>query len=730
MLKRTTQLSLAISLCLSPLALAAQDQEASADLVLEEILVTASKREEMESKLPLAISVVSAQDLEDRTVVEMEDAINNIPNVTVEANVSANPRISIRGVSSDTNNIGIEAGVGMQVDGIVLGRPSYFNTALIDVERLEVLRGPQGTLYGKNTTGGLINVVTGRPTQEFEAAGDLTFGSYDLWQVRGHVSGAISDGVSARLAFTALDQDGWAEDRNPANADLQSADFSGARAHVQFDPQDDLRILLTAFYSKDKGIQNFQDIISGPLAALDGNDAYDRSIYNNEKNHFDREISGISATVDWGLDSLTLSSVTGLLENEWSGFNDQDYSELDILATGTDQEQDQFTQEFRITSNDDQAFSWIAGLFYLDQDNSGTNRATLGETTPPLIGAPYIPGYQEAANTISAIETESYAAFVSGTWQFNDAWSLSGGIRYTKEDKGMDYEQTLELFEIAPGVPLGIIAAFAQPVAPTHQTLSDNKPSGDIALSFAPSDDLNFYGRIANGFKAGGFDSTTSATADPGDLRFDPETINSFEIGAKTFLADRRVRLNAAAFYLDWEDKQEQFFNGANFITSNAASASNLGFELEFEALLTTDLTLSGALGHQDAEYDDFVDSATGVDNSGNALPYSPDWTGSLALDYNHTLAGGWALAMRAEALYNDQAYSDSSNDERWASDAYTRFDARIGMNSPSGRFGVSLWGKNLTEEDYFLGGFEFFGTAYASINAPRTFGIEFRASL
>jgi iron complex outermembrane receptor protein len=730
MIKRTAHLSLAISLGLTSIALQAQEQEDSANLALEEIVVTASKREELESKLPLAISVISAKDLEDRTVVELEDAINIVPNVTVEANVSSNPRISIRGVSSNTNNIGIEAGVGMQVDGVVLGRPSYFNTALIDVERIEVLRGPQGTLYGKNTTGGLINVVTGRPTEEFEAAGDLTFGNYGLWQVRGHVSGAISDTVSARVAVTALDQDGWAEDRNPANDDLQSADFTGVRGHLQFDPQDNLSILLTAFYSKDKGIQNFQDIISGPLADFDGNDGYDRSIANNEKNFFNREITGVSANIDWNLDNFTLSSVTGYLENEWAGWNDQDYSILDILATGSDQQQDQFTQEFRIASNGDEAFSWIAGVFYFNQDNSGTNRATLGETTPPLIGAPPIPGYQEAANTISAIETESYAAFVSGTWQLNDAWSLTAGVRYTKEDKSMDYEQTLEFFEIAPGVPVGIITAFALPVAPTYQTLSDSEPSGDISLSYAPSDDLNFYGRIANGFKAGGFDSTTSATSDPGDLRFKPETINSFEIGAKTFLADRRVRLNAAAFYLDWEDKQEQFFNGANFITSNAASASNLGFEVELEALLTESLVLSAALGHQDAEYDDFVDPTTGVDNTGNALPYSPDWTGSLALDYSHSIAGGWMLAMRGEALYNSDAYSDSSNDERWATDSYTRIDARIGVTSPSGRFGIALWGKNLTEEDYLLGGFEFFGTAYASINAPRTYGIEFRASL
>jgi iron complex outermembrane receptor protein len=730
MSKQTIRLNLAISLCLAHLPLLAQEQAVSREMALEEIIVTASKREELENRLPIAISVISAREMESRSVVMMEDAINSIPNMTIEANVSSNPNISIRGVNSSTNNIGIEAGVGMQVDGIVLGRPSYFDTALIDVERIEVLRGPQGTLYGKNTTGGLINVITGRPTREFEAEGDLSLGNYDLKQLRGHVSGGLSDTVSARFAFTALERDGWAEDRNPANDDLQSADFAGARGHVLFEPNEDLSFLFTAFASKDKGIQNFQDVIGGALAPVDGNDGYDRSIYNNEKNHFERDIAGFSMAMDWDFSSYTFSSITGLLENEWSNFNDQDYTELDILATGSDQEQDQFTQEFRIASNGDGAFSWIAGLFYFNQDNSGTNRATLGETTPPLIGAPYIPGYQEAANTIAAIDTESIAGFVSGTWQFADAWSLTGGIRYTDEDKEMDYEQTLELFEIAPGFPVGIIAAFAAPVAPTNQKLSDSNPSGDIALSYMPNDDLNVYGRIANGFKAGGFDSTTSASSDPGDLRFDPETINSFEIGVKSFLADRRIRLNAAAFYLDWEDKQEQFFNGTNFITSNAASASNVGVELEIEAFLTPDLILSGGLGHQDGEYDDFLDTTTGIDNSGNALPYAPDLTGFLALDYSHEYAGGWQLDLRAEARYSDKAYTDPVNDERWAMASHTNIDARIGLSSPSGRFGVAVWGKNLTEEDYFLGGFEFFGTSYAGINAPRMFGVEFRASL
>lgn len=727
---RTVRLTVAIGLALAHLPLLAQEQQASGSMELEEVIVTASKREELESKLPIAISVISARSLEDRSVVMMEDALNNVPNMTVEANVSSNPNISIRGVSSSTNNIGIEAGVGMQVDGIVLGRPSYFDTALIDVQRIEVLRGPQGTLYGKNTTGGLINVVTGRPSQELEAEADLTFGDYDLKQMRGYMSGGITDTVSARAAFTVLEREGWAEDRNPANPDLQSADFAGARGQLLFEPNDDLDILLSGFVSKDKGIQNFQDVIGGALAPVDGNDGYDRSIYNNEKNHFVRDISGLSMTVDWNVSSYTLSSITGLLENEWSNFNDQDYTMLDILATGSDQEQDQFTQEFRIASNSDSTFSWIAGLFYFNQDNSGVNRATLGETTPPLIGAPYFPGYEEAATTTSAIETESIAGFVSGTWQFTNAWSLTAGVRYTKEDKSMDYEQTLELWEVAPGFPLGIITAFAAPVAPTHQKLSDSKPSGDIALSFTPNDDLNVYGRIANGFKAGGFDSTTSATSDPGDLRFDPETINSFEIGVKSFLAERRVRLNAAVFYLDWEDKQEQFFNGANFITSNAASASNMGVEVEIEAFLTPELIVSGGLGHQDGEYDDFNDPTTGVDNSGNALPNAPDWTGFLALDYTHVLPGGWEMAMRAEARYNDKSYGDSVNDERWATEAYTNIDGRLGITSPSGKFGISLWGKNLTEEDYFLGGFEFFGTAYAAINAPRTYGIEFRARL
>jgi len=721
-------LSLAISLGLAAPALMAQEE--SREMVLEEVIVTATKREEVENRLPVAISVISAQELKDRTVVLLEDAITNVPNLVVESNVSSGPNIAIRGVNSSTNNLGIEAGVGMQVDGVVLGRPSYFNTALIDVERIEVLRGPQGTLYGKNTTGGLINVVTNKPTQEYEAAGDVTFGNYDMQQIRGHISGGMSDGVSGRLAFTSVDRDGWAEDRTPGNGDLQTIDFIGARGHLLVEPSDDLSLLFTAFYSKDGGIQNFQDVIAGPLFALDGSDGFDRSIANNERNHFDREISGLSANIDWGVRDLTFSSVTAVLTNDWSNLNDQDYTELDVLATGSDQEADQFTQEFRIASDTDGAFSWIAGLFYFDQENSGVNRATLGESVPPLIGAPYFPGYQEAVNTIAAIDTQSIAGFVSGTWKFTDQWTLTAGIRYTDEEKELDYEQTVEVYEVAPGVPLGIIYAFAPPIAPTHQELSDSEPSGDVSLSFAASEDVQIYGRLARGFKAGGFDSTTGASPDPGDLRFAPETIDSFELGYKAFLADRRVRFNAAAFYLDWKDKQEQFFNGVNFITSNAASASNMGVELEIDAYLTPDLILSGAIGHQDAEYDDFNDTATGVDNSGNVLPYSPEWTGFLALDYTYGMASGWLLNLRGEARYNDKAYADSVNDERWATEAYTNIDARIGVTSPSGKFGIALWGKNLTEEDYLLGGFEFFGTSYAAINAPRTYGIELRASL
>jgi iron complex outermembrane receptor protein len=719
---------------LLPLAGVVQGQERSgSDVMLEEVLVTAQKREETVQEVPLAVSVISSRELSERSVIRLEEALSLVPNLNVTSNVSANPRIAIRGVNTNTNNIGLEAGIGMQIDGVPFGRPSYMNTAVMDLERIEVLRGPQGTLYGKNTTGGLINIVSGRPQQAFGGAADLTLGKYDLRQFRGHITGPLngSGTVSGRLATTVSLSDGWAEDRNPVNDDFQGQDFKGVRGHLLFEPGDDLSVLLTGFYSEDDAVENFQDIQGGPLAPLDG-DPSDRSVENNEPNRATREISGVTASIDYRLDDhLTLTSVTGFLQNDAGFLNDQDYTALDILATSRREDQEQFSQELRLSSNGDGPFDWVAGVYYFDQSQDGLDRATLGEDTLTALGLPFVvPGYEEAVNTQSTIDVESVAAFASGSWSFDERWTVTAGLRITREKKKLSYAQDLEVFELAPGAPLGLVFAFASPVLPVTQSLSDSEPSGDVSLSYAYSDDVNVYARYSRGFKAGGFDSTQSSVTDPGSLRFEPEFVDSYEVGFKAALADRRVQLNVAAFYLDWSDKQEQDFNGAIFVTSNAASASNQGIEAELTMMATEQLRLTASLGVQDASYDTFLisdpgDPAGGDDRSGNVLPYSPDLSASLAFDYTTAIGAGWDLFLRGEAVYRDDSFTDSRNDARFAQASSTVVNARIGLISPGDRFSVHLWGKNVTDEDFFLGGFEFLGNSYASFNAPLTWGVE-----
>jgi iron complex outermembrane receptor protein len=717
-----------------PLAVTAAAQNAPGVAAIEEVLVTAQKREQSLQDVPLAVSVVSATELADRAIIRLDEALTFVPNLNVESNLSINPNISIRGVNTNTNNIGLESGIGMQVDGVPFGRPSYMNTAIMDLERIEVLRGPQGTLFGKNTTGGLINIITGRPQQQFGGGADVTFGSDELQQFRGYVTGALTESgtVSGRLAATVTRNDGWAEDRNPANDNMQSQDFKGLRGHLLFEPNDSFSALLTGFYSEDDGIENFQDLQGGPLAPLDG-DSTDRSIETNEANLSTREISGFIANLEYQLDNrLTLASVTGLMQNDAEFLNDQDYTFLDILATGRREEQQQFSQEFRISSDGDADFTWVAGVYYFNQTQDGLDRATLGADTLTALGLPFvIPNYEEAVNTTASIDVESIAGFASATWSFADRWELAAGLRVTREEKDLDYTQSLEIFELAPGVPLGIIFAFASPVAPTQENLSDTEPSGDISLSYSASDSLNLYGRYSRGFKAGGFDSLVSSVGDPGELRFNPEYVDSFEVGMKTLLLDDRLQLNVAAFRLDWSDKQEQDFNGAVFVTSNAASASNTGIEAEVTWRVAPKLNLFAAVGVQDATYDTFVISNPGGDDdrTGNQLPFSSDVSGSLAFDYSTPFIGGWNLFVRGEALYRDESFTNSANDPRFAQDARTLVNARLGLTSPGGRLGIHLWGKNLTEEDYLVGGFEFLGTEYASFNAPRILGVELSTS-
>jgi iron complex outermembrane receptor protein len=711
----------------------AQDSNA---FVLEEIVVTAQKRDQLMQDVPIALSVVTAADIENRSIADFSELTQLMPNTAIDQSIASIPAISIRGVSSNVNNIGIESGVGVAVDDVFLGRPSMFSTNLIDIERVEVLRGPQGTLFGKNTIGGLVNIVTRKPSMQGEGSVDLTYGERDLAQVRGFVNGPlVVDRLAGKVSFTVRQQDGWVRNRNPQADDLHGTEFWGARGQLLGQFGDGGSWLLSAEYSEDDAPENYLDVFSGPLTAFDG-DPFDRSIETSENDRFTREIYGISMKVDWTWGELDLVSVTAARGIDWTGHNDQDYSSVRLFETGRTEEQEQISQEFRLLGGDE-SFSWIAGLYYFSQTQDAQGPLILDSDLPLFFGItnpadPLFPiwqTYQERANTISSIDTDSFAAFFSGTWAPGDRWSLTAGARFTDEEKDFAYEQTNEVFELFPGVPVNLIGGFFPAVPPVTDNLGDSDWSGDLSVSYSFSDRVSMYGKVSRGFKAGGFDSTLSESPDPGSLKFTAETLVSYELGFKSMLAGDRVRFNAAAFHYDYSDKQEQFFNGSVFIINNAAEAAIDGLELDVLARLTSSLTLGATLGIQDGSYDAYLDPNSGIDYSGNDLPKVADRSAALTMQYERALANDWTWMLRADAAYLDEMFLQPDNDPGFIAESSTLVNARMSLSSPGDRYSFAVWAKNALDEDYIRAkqANPALATEWTGLNPPRTWGLEFR---
>ncbi len=715
---RRTELALRISAaltCAAAPALALAQNQPTTDL--QSVTVTAQKRPQPMQQVPVAVTVVGAQEMENRGIAGFSELLSLIPNVAIDQSSSAQPNISIRGISSSTNNIGIESGVGVVVDDVFLGRPSAFSTQLIDVERVEVLRGSQGTLFGKNTIGGLINIVTSLPSRTFSGAADVTVGNYGLKQTRGYVTGALGDGLAGKLSFTAKQRDGWVKNRAPGAEDMMSEDFRGLRAQLRGTPAPGFSWLLSAEYSKDDSVENYYDIRSGFLAAFDSNGA-DRSVGTNGKDAFKRTVDGLSLKLDGAWQGVDLVSITARRGVDWKGTNDQDYTELAIITQSRKEKQTQWSQEFRASARSG-AFSWLAGLYFFDQRQDGVDNTTLDDAMPGLFGLPDIPGYRETADTIVHLKTRSTAAFGSGTFALSPQLDVNAGLRYTRESKSFRYAQQLDN-------PIGLIDLLYATVTPFSDSRRDAQWSGDLGLAYKLGTDVNTYAKLTRGFKAGGFDTTASATPDPGDRSFGAENVLAYEAGVKTILAGGKLRLNAATFRMDYRDKQEQFFDGATQRVDNAAKAKVQGAEVELTAKPTAALLLAAAAGYQDARYKAYQG------NSGNRLIDAPRVTASASVQYEGNLANGWGWMTRADLRHRGMAFQQPDNDPLYTQESSTLLNLSMGLREAQGRYSFLLWIKNATNQTYRTSTYEIgaFGTTYQQVNPPRMVGLEFRASL
>lgn len=695
-------LGVLLGMCMAP----------AAAQTLEEIIVTATKRESRLQDIPVAVTAIDADTIQSTGATRLEDLTFLVPSLVADNFLSVLNSFSIRGIGGTSDNVGIEQPVSVYVDGVYVGRGVAFNTPFLDVERVEVLRGPQGTLFGRNTIAGVIQVITERPDeQSFHAGGEVSIGNFDLRQFRGNLTGPLTDRVSGKVSLVWRERDGYAHNIF-LNEDVNDVDDTAALAQLQFKPTDSLTALFSLDYAKSNDRDGYQDILQGDNF---NGDAFDYRVNSEGRNFSEREIQGGSATIEYTFgNGIDFTSISAYREYEADNDRDQDHSSQAIVNTGRFEDQQQFSQEFRLSSRAGETFEWLVGLFYFDQDVEALTRVDFGADF-------VIPSTQ--ARIPAEVSQEAFSAFVSGTFHVSDKFRVSGGLNWTTENKDLVFEQSTN-FPLFPNIP-----QFTD-------SLTDDAVSPTASLEYNWADDVLTYLKWSRGYKSGGFNATlvTSATALI-DVQFDPEFADVAELGLKTSWKEGRIIANVTGFYTDYTDLQVQSFNGTDFTITNAAEASIEGVELDLSARPLDGLLVGVGLGWMDGKFDSFpgaaIDPVTGlpVDFAGNQLPAAPDFSGYATVEYLRPVGERVSLRLRGEYEYRDGRFTDNQNSETFKQQSYSVVNALIGLESATGRWRISAWGKNLTSEEYLITGFplRFPGAVsdFIALNVPRTWGVE-----
>jgi iron complex outermembrane receptor protein len=700
---------------------AAQQRQAT----LEEIVVTARKQQESLQDIPLSVTAVGGEAMREQMVTNMDDAALGMANVNFAVRIGAAVP-TIRGVGFSILNSGTTANVAMHINGVYIGRPQAVASSFFDVERLEVVRGPQGTLYGRNATGGAINIVSRAPTEELSGYINTTMGNYNAFTVEGALSGTlIDDKLLGRIAIRSDRHDGWATNLATGN-ETDAQDLQSMRASFRYTPSDTLTIdWNTDIYQQNDSMFGMKlagqvnpefplggTLLGGEPFPLDSRDINtERDILN------ERDIWGTDVTATWVNGDYALKSITAYRETKVNVESDIDGTSV-VVFSGPNREEiaEQFSQEFQLTYSSER-IDWLAGAFYFYETIDVSNVARDGYSLPngtapfyPREGGEAILMFQNGAT----VDNTSYAVFGEGTYKFNEQWSATAGLRYTYEEVEIDNE-----FSPLP--------TSTRDCAQLDCDLDFDNLSPRVILKYTPNDDWMLFASVSDGFKSGGFSLGARAPA------FNEEEIRSYEIGAKATLWNDRVQLSVTAFEYQYDDLQVTKVLDAVALTENAADASITGLEAELKALITDNLQVDVALGLLDAEFEDFESqnpSFPGTapeDLAGNKLPLAPEATLNIGAEYAWQL-GNAELTLRGEMVYSDEYYMTAFNQQPEYQDSYELYNLFLHYRHQNG-ITAGLYARNIGDELVRSSGYATIvslGTpAWTSYLPPETYGVS-----
>jgi len=714
---------------------------------LEEIVVTAQKREESLMDVPISVNAVSGEKMAEAGITELEGMTAYVPNLTMNQ-TGIGTIIAIRGISSGINQ-GFEQSVGQYVDGVYYGRAQLARAPFMDLDRVEVLRGPQSILFGKNSIAGAISMHTAKPTDEFE--GSIT-GLYEPdhgeQDVRLVLSGPLTENLSGRLAILDRTIDGY-YDNDTLNRDESDEDVSVIRGSLKWHATDDLTINLKVEDGSFDNKGRFLEIVNpvgavayadqlaaiaagrGDSYTLDTDQDFNRQSNGDTSNN---DTENVTLNIDYAVGDHTLTLITGYNAYEFKEECDCDFVGVPIFTADTTEEFEQISQEVRITSPGGESVDYIGGFFYQkselefsDSINIPLDSYLLNPLTTALVFG------DTATKRDFSQDTDLWSVFAQMTWNISEEARLTIGGRYTDESKKATRHQFhvdntgSVIPEGTPAVPLNVFYGgfLIEPYDGIKADRSESSFTPLITFQYDLNEDVMLYATYTTGFKSGGFDVRSNAHPDEsvinagtssltGVFEYEEEEAESIELGAKLTLADGAAELNTAIFRTEYTDLQTSQFDGTlGFNVTNAGEATSQGIELDGRWRLSEGLTLSGSFAYLDFEYDKFAtaqcyfgqtpnstEDPTLCDVSGKRREFTPEYQATLSADYSMPIGDALEFRANVDFIYSDDYLASPTLDPNLEQDSYTKMNMRVSIGGADGMWDVALVGKNLTDEE------------------------------
>lgn len=690
-------------------------------LQIEEIIVTAEKRAASIQDTSIAVSAFSQSSLDRSGVSDVGDLALKVPSMHLQVPQGV-VWLSMRGVGNVNPTAGGDNGVAFHYDGVYMGTASSAMADMWDLERVEVLRGPQGTLFGRNSTGGSINIITAKPSDDFEAKLDFTVGNYQLFQTRA-VLNVPSNMVNSRFSLVVSERDGYQENQFPGGIDGNEDSSWIGRMSFEIAVGDQADLLLSFMGAESDGAasspQRIGDDWLNPLysAPILGGPAQPKlsdphkTRKNLKEDSYSSTYGGI-ATLSTDLANTSLKIIGSHFEIERRALTDFDGSEVDLIGFADADDSRQTSYELQWSDNGSGAVKWIVGATYFEMDNSRRNDMDFNFIPFTIV-------------LDGELEAESSALFGQTTFGLSNFLDLTLGARYTTDKKANTG------FNILPG-PGGAVTV------PVGSDIDDDAVLGKVSLDWRVTEDRLLYAALSRGYKSGAVQVNSA-----GDTSTDPEFVTSFEIGSKNMLWDSRVMLNVALYRAEYQDVQQYFYEFESAAPTpsvlNAGDATVWGVEADFNLLLSESFKVDGAVGYTNSEYDGFVtdDISDPVnldkDIGGNQMAFTPEWSVNMGAEYSFSSTiGAWTV--RGDYTYRSENFFTTFEDDFRSQDSFSTVDARLVFTSVNEKWTAELFAKNITDEEIvntmlILGGPFLVENPVGWYSPPRTYGLRVGAN-